>query len=333
MNECPGKLARNNNPLNQLLSSLQKDQENPYLLLIQHSFSFQQRQRAASSVGADLSVYQQANVLTPAERAQRDACGSIWPAELASTYTKDIVVWVQTIAGTIPEKCCVIFSASDPLGWDTEKIETSSSSNLGNLEDLSMEIIELANTVPSNIIVFDSLTQLLMMHGLGGVLLFLQRLLKSSLTIIAPIFREMLTSSEHVLLEDLANALLVLEDGVATLLRQGVRERGNLMREEVLYEITNQNRLKLLSFEGKIDDSEERKVRTSEETIKEGGKGISLASSSGHEKPGKIVLKIEEESGENPEPYPTGQPKIYLEDDDPEFDDLDEEEPDDDLDI
>mmetsp|Transcript_21964 Transcript_21964/g.33217 ORF Transcript_21964/g.33217 Transcript_21964/m.33217 type:complete len:325 (-) Transcript_21964:157-1131(-) len=324
-------MVGNNNPLIQLLSSLQRDEESSYLLLIQHSFSFQQRQRAASSVGSDLTVYRQAKVLTPAERAQRDACGRIWPVELASNYLKDQAIWVQTIDGMVPENCSVVSASSDPLGWDRGRHETLSS-NLGNLEMLLNDIIRLTGTVRSNVIVFDSLTPLLMLHGMDRIFLFLQRLLQPPFTLIIPIFRETLTPSEHVLLEDLSNALLVLEEGNAILLRQGVRERGNVMREEVLYEINNQNHLKLLSSTNKKDETEEEKVKTSKGTTTRISQSNNVSSSSMQDRPGKIVLKIEEE-GERLKKHSNKVPQIYLEDDDPEFDDLDEEDPDDDLDI
>jgi hypothetical protein len=55
----------------------------------------------------------------------------------------------------------------------------------------------------------------------------------------------------------------------------------------------------------------------------------------------RVQLRLEEEQSENvlmrassnEVTEPSNRPRIYLQDDDPEFDDLDEEDPDDDLDI
>jgi len=336
------KVAKNSNPLIQLLSSLQQnDRQNSYLLLIQHSLSFAQRQTAASSVGDDISVYQQAKVLTPSERARLDACGNVWAYELATVYIHQ-VLWVQTIGGKAPENCHKIIPVvDDPLGWDNDDEKdnetTSSSSNIGNLNDLAQKIITSAS--PSGIVVFDSITPLLMLHGLHQTILFLHRLLHSSIAFIVPVYREMLTAAEHVLLEDLSNALLVLREGTATLLRHGVREGGNVVRDEVFYEIDEQqnNRLKLLSS-SKQPKVEKKEVTAVVKNIDESSilDVVIQQSPSVRERPGKITLKIEEEDDSKKSRNPktaVSQPQIYLEDDDPEFEDLDEEDPDDDLDI
>mmetsp|Transcript_28743 Transcript_28743/g.32866 ORF Transcript_28743/g.32866 Transcript_28743/m.32866 type:complete len:336 (+) Transcript_28743:42-1049(+) len=334
------RLSKASNPLNQLLSSLQQNgREISYLLLIQHLTSFAQRQMAASSVGDEISVYQQAKVLTPSERARLDAYGNIWVYELATTYIQQ-VIWIETIGGKVPKNCHKVISTVDnPLGWDDNNENDNlmtSSSNLRNLNDLA-KLIDISS-YSSGIVIFESITPLLMLHGLHQTTLFLHQLLISPIVVIVPINQEILTPAEHILLEDLSNALLVIQDGTATLLRHGVRERGNFVRDEVIYKIDEHqnNQLRLLPS-SKQQNVKENKVSV-ETKINDHSfmqENVTIPSSPVRERPGKITLKIEEEDDKilrNPTTI-INRPQIYLEDDDPELEDIDEEDIDDDLDL
>jgi len=336
----PNHAKSKTNPLVQLLSSLQKQpHEEPYLLLVQYSRSFAQRQTCASSA-VDVAVYQRASVLTPAQRAQRDAAYNEWFSEIINLITTRMV-WVETIGASRravvekSNKTVVISAAQDPLGWDDDD---SAAMNQKDLHQLATTILQSATTSDDDdqtVIVFESLLPLVTLHGMDRTVDFLRYLMKqqqassSSTTLIVPIMTEALTPSQHVVLEDVAHAVLMLQGGEATLLRRGVRERANLLREAVPFTLDDDEGLQLLS---PADEA----IAAPKDVIKK--EDIALVEESSvparQGRPGKVTLRHEED-GEKPKQSAAAAPKpqIYLQDDDPEFDDMDEEDPDDDLDL
>jgi hypothetical protein len=336
------------NPLVQMLASLQKQphEEQPYLLLMQYSRSFAQRQRAASSSSIDAAIYERAAVLTPAQRALRDAVN--WLPEIIKLVTSPMV-WVETIGGSqqatavrgkqTPVVTLAAFS-KDPLGWNNDD-----TTNLKNLQALATSIVEAAKNSSDDdgqiVIVFESILPLVTLHGLDRTVDFLRHLLKkqtSSVTLIVPILTETLTPSQHVILEDVAHAVLMLQGGEATLLRRGVRERANLLRESVPFEVDDEEGLQLLSLAATDDAPKKKKpvvaLSVDGAPVAESPAGAPPARPSG--RPGKVTLQHEDDDQETTKKSATKaapKPQIYLQDDDPEFDDMDEEDPDDDLDI
>jgi hypothetical protein len=203
---------------------------------------------------------------------------------------------------------------SNPLGWNEGEAST-----LGNLEELIRRISQSAEGGVS-MIVLESLTPIVMRHGLQKAVVFLQKLLQSTCaTIIIPVLIETFTPQQHRALEDLAQAVLLLQNGEAALLRHGVRERLNVVREIVAYEIDNENCLQLLSPAPSLPNSGNTVAASTMESPEPSSA-----------RPGKVTLRHEEEDSKLPA---APRPHIYMQDDDPEFDDLDEEDPDDDLDI
>ena len=126
------------NPLIQLLSSLEKQEDrDSYLILVQHSLSFSQRQTAASTEQS-LAVYQHANVKPPSQRARRDSCGNLWISAVCHHCTTKLV-WVETIGCTIwPSKPASqtaylsLSSGVDPLGWDNGENATAEKITIAN---------------------------------------------------------------------------------------------------------------------------------------------------------------------------------------------------------
>jgi len=332
------------NPLLQLLSSLQKQTDSdPYLILVENSLSFSQRQTAASTE-KDLAVYQRAQVKTPSQRAYRDSCGNLWISEMCQQCTTKLV-WVETTGTTgirrpslrtlQSSQVVCLPAGTDPLGWDNSEDNIAvEKTSLATLDSLAKNILKEAT--PNSMIVLESLTPLVTLHGLERTVNFLRHLLQhsSSTTIVVPVLIECMTPSQHVVLEDLAQAVLILEGGEATLMRRGVRERSNLLRDQVHFEI-NDDGLRLLSTDTAPTTPNTSTETTtsiiSAETVVEKEEPAVVSSK---RRPGKVTLRHEEEGDvtATPEP-PAPKPNIYLQDDDPEFDDMDEEDPDDDLDI
>ena len=330
------KSASTGNPVVQLLSSLQKqDGSDPYLILVQHSLSFSQRQTAAST-DKDLAVYRMAQVTPPSERAQLDSRGNLWLSELSQHCTSKLV-WVETIGtGMRPSTptCQVVFLSAgiDPLGWDRSESSQVEKTSIANLQTLAGIIIGEAS--PNAMIILESIAPLISMHGLDRTVDFLTHLLKHtvSTTLIIPVLTECLAQPHHVILEDLADAVLILEGGEATLMRRGVRERANLLREPVHIEITDRG-LKLLSTDNTTANVNKSSAKSVDAKVDRSAPAPAVVPVSSMSRPGRITLRHDDNHVAVAEVPNVPTPRIYLQDNDPEFDDMDEEDPDDDLDI
>jgi hypothetical protein len=208
-------------------------------------------------------------------------------------------------------------------------------------------------------ILFESMTPLLLYHGSLRVLSWLSQIVPrlhrdiANCLLVTPVSKETLSSAEHLQWEDATDATLLLQDGSALWVYRSVRHyRDNLMRTPIPYEIL-------------CDDTEDMPVEQSlylnlsipDATVNESTaeKSDTLAATDTHTA-GKhtIVLgakarpRVELQLEESIISAPRGGvastapasasneaagPRIFLQDDDPEFDDFDEEDPDDDLEL
>ncbi|GKZ00214.1 hypothetical protein MPSEU_000974400 [Mayamaea pseudoterrestris] len=331
----------------------------PYTILLQHSLAASLRMQAAEQ--ADETVYRRAGLRTPSENARRDLEGGV----LWTKYMTQLLVEQNSnvfILKTSPRRSStwmqqqslnvhvIDATANDLFGWLNEEQGSDSADSL-NLQDLNSIVSaiesrvktleESSNTPCSSSLVIDPLTPILQIHGIDQTIRFLQRLqrIQSLTTIVVPVNRETLSPSDHLWLEHTAQAILSVEHGDVTLLRQGVRERDNVVRETLAFEIvtdsSGQRAIEMLasSQSGKSKQAESVAVSKSD-TQQTKSKQKSKAA-----RP-KIELCLEEDVAANNEKRSvpdaetsTPQPRIYMDDDDPEFDDYDEEDPDDDLDI
>jgi hypothetical protein len=157
-------------------------------------------------------------------------------------------------------------AAVDPFGWDDDNESSSSSTGLLNdldhlatcIENHVRETVNArkhqspeSSTEPASIspaitttkripIVLESLTPLIMRHGLDRTVRFLERLCRTAACpLIVAVRTETLLEVQHQVLEDLAQATLCLRQGEAVLLRQGVREKGHMVRENLPYRMTS----------------------------------------------------------------------------------------------
>ena len=222
-------------------------------------------------------------------------------------------------------------------------------------------------------IIFDSTTPLLIHHGVQKLTLLLTHLKQAatgSNPIVSPIFMptlsEMLPPSLLRILEDYSDAVLTLNGGELSIAKRSARMGGmissgfsgglRLTKDVQLFDIeVKENRGSTeskLVLRKKIDhggndkkkvtkkkkDVEDVAIMTDKLDINSGEGGLKSFTTSNKDKDNRPILKHEDEdsgvsktAAKAAPNKPT--PRIYMEDDDPEFDDLDEEDPDDDLDI
>jgi hypothetical protein len=315
------------NPIQQLVASTTRSTDSSYLIVLQHSLH--QRHVMASET-TDEKVYQRAGVRTPAQNAQRDFLGTAWLELLTRQFKK--CVWIQT-TGTIltdsdHNNVTILNAASNPFGWDDNE-EGDETLSLEDLPGLSNAIQNEMDKEKRPIVV-ESLTPIIMRHGVSRTLAWLRLLVKCRTTIVVPILTESLLLEQHVALEDMAQAVLYLHEGDMTMIRQGVRERGNLLRETVLFQVHTNEADGAVSIEVVQQEDDTEKLQATPEFTDRGTVTTSITTGS---RPGKVQLQLEDDDAPPSANEEASRPHIYVQDNDPEFDDLDEEDPDDDLDL
>ena len=327
-----------------------------YTMIVQSTAaSFCVRQALTEPV-SQVSLYQQAGLPTPAENAHLDWFGASWwqrvvqqliaAAAAASSSGSRAVVYLQTLPhhdSVVSDKHVhVVNLADNPWGWDdkkdnNEKEAKGDAIGLNSLTDILDAVqTRVASSHSVCNLVVDSLTPLWMRHGAAKVVSFIQRLQRipqiSTLLLHAT---DTLPAVLHSALEDEAHALLSLREGKAVWMHQGVRERDNMMRQVMKFSLqdgsielvetslssSNQPMVAATPDDAPQEEEEEASTRTTA--------NATTTTRSGRP---RVQLKLEEEEQKKP-PAPTSGPRIFMQDDDPEFDDYDEEDPDDDLDI
>jgi len=324
------------NPIQQIITSTSRF-DGPYLLLVQHSLAFSQRH----SAHVDGEIYKRANVRTPSQNACRDSMGSALLEYIVERYVAATgsVLWVetnQTVGISMSKSIRVLSAAVNPFGWDGPEGDT-----LENLENLYDSIVACTSPEKSNTIVFESMTPILIRHGLETTIRFLRKvLINTKSTVVAPILMESLSAVQHRALEDMAQAALFLHGGDLTLIRKGVRERGNTVREIVPFsvDVSSGKATILITNDDESDAENPDTAKKLAQPIEPAAPVVLSppAKTSGIKKSGKILLQMDDDVDiPNTSKLPAGsnKPNIFIQDDDPEYDDLDEEDPDDDLDI
>ena len=228
-------------------------------------------------------------------------------------------------------------------------------------------------------IIFDSVTPLLLHHGVEKLTVLLTRLKQSpsefnadvimnmNKPINSPIFipslSEMLPPRSNRILEDHADAVMTLNGGKLSLAKRSARGGGmicggfsggvRLTKDVQLFEISIEGELTLLKkSDGDVKDKKSTKVNEKAKSsveenqdVKGVTNGMQQMNVRGRKEEKTLpedrrektrpVLQHEDtaRSASNEDSNKKPAPRIYMEEDDPEFDDLDEEDPDDDLDI
>jgi hypothetical protein len=261
--------------------------------------------------------------------------GSPWLEHIVERYAASgPVVWVETNQtveiATSQSNVHVLSVADDPFGWNVD-----GGSTLENLEALLIAIVEAAGS-ESSIVVFESMTPILMRHGLDRTIRFVKKVLATLKSpLVLPVLVDSLSAAQHRLLEDMAHATLFLHGGNLNLIRQGVRERGNIVRENVPFRVEDSSgkpMIRVQQNDDDIQDEDEPAVVVPTPTIAPQLVTMPQKPQSTVARFGKIKLQMEEDASTTA-PSQVNEPNIFIQDDDPEYDDLDEEDPDDDLDI
>ena len=216
-------------------------------------------------------------------------------------------------------------------------------------------------------IVLESLVPLVQLYGFSTTLQFVKQLLQCSPSLLfLPALMETLSPRQHQQLEDLAHTVMWLSNhtgqGDLHVLRKGIREHDSTVREIwnfALRPLENSTTATNMPFqlivgeqeEEKEDDADEnapeqvnlleeifpeRELKPQQQPVEEEPAAPVGTKSSSK----KITLKLEDDNEkkgpkqmQQPQQASKNAPKIFLQDDDPEFEDFDEEDPDDDLEI
>ena len=374
-----------------------------YRILLQTSYSLKARIKAAEPV-ENPHLYKRAGLATPPERAIRDIHGAgetawlLCLVELAtkqqqkdsdgdtSTADSGSIIFLKTKAR--PQDYCVVdelpqnvrgkvqvldLGSRDPFGWDEKEEDTADTdeksapfAKLENLREfyrkLKGELNQKGTSGKPVILIWQSLTPLIVVHGFKKVLRLLCAL--PPCLQIWPANLQIMTPAQHAQLEDASNAILQLQGGEMNIIRQGIRERGNVLRKKLPFRLEaiasdryEQTRFRVVEEAEEDerrndgdDDHRNSKAANSGDKDEYGSNAVAAEktksndSSNSISKPRGTVLRLKESDGgrnesaagnlssEKEETAPS-RPRIYLQDDDPEFDDFDEEDPDDDLDI
>lgn len=248
----------------------------------------------------------------------------------------------------------VVNLASNPYGWNDETEISLDMNNLQTIADtIRAAVAKVRSYCPTQQtttqkstdtqrpvpIVFDSMTPLLAIHGAKNVSLLLQSFKqvqtqqKSIISpIIAPVLNESIRPSDHRLLEDIADAFISIKfrddvknsdgivSGVLDIVRQGGGALGGkLMRGCIPFRIVSD-----------VDNSMHRPTNARDRTY---WLFDHVDDETKEESNQKLRVDIAKEEVCNDTEGSKTKPRIYLDDNDPEFDDFDEEDPDDDLDL
>jgi hypothetical protein len=280
--------------------------------------------------------------------------------------------------------------SSDPLDWDGPDDDHPSSkvgenqygvhtvkgkmcnvnSILSALQDATTYIATKGSTCTHPIpIIFDSITPLVLYHGVEKIHILLTVLKQTQRTtfvspIFIPILSEILPPSSNRILEDYADAVMTLYGGKLSIAKRSARNGGmvssglsgglRLVKEVQHFQVKkdyagdelilikgdkqnnsegrqgDENRVDA-SVQDVIEKTEKIKVTPTSSTFRDDSKRekSKIRPMLKHENENDRLHRAQQLQQEESKPKPV----IYLEENDPEFQDLDEEDPDDDLDI
>ena len=329
-------------------------------------------------------MYRRARLRTPTENAIRDlTAGALWWDYLLELLiqqkfgssrldSNNKIVVLQTKARSNnkvdkdPKSVRTIDLSQDPFGWDRldkeDALESGDSDivNLNHLDAIVRNIQGDNNDTAADVsaVMIDSLTPFWMRHGVHRTIQFLRSIQQcvSPTVMIVPVDTSVcLSKQQHRALEDLSSAVLCLRHGEAIMLRQGVRERDNVVRQSIAYEIAQKANgrsiVRIVESEESFLPKGEMEMESANVLPSSGGSTIQMTSSQLSTRKPKVKLAVNEDARATTlssaaaaatstvaatttttTSTSTG-PRIFMQDDDPEFDDYDEEDPDDDLEI
>ena len=302
---------------------------------------------------------------TNPQKSQRPSL--VWIA----TTTRDPPSWLmenpnQVSIVDMSDIYCSFFDFDDDTDGDSGADEGKPHPLEAVFEQIKTIVEE--NQSSSTPIVLESSTPLVQLYGFSPVLQFIKKLQQSTprSILLVPAVTESMTAPQHQKLEDLAHTVFWLSNHTGQVewhvLRRGIREQDSTVREVWEFHLVAEHRKELQhlhplrvvvgSSDAKEDDEDEapdqvnlleamNPVLNPEAKPPPVVPDVEDSVSQVTARTKKITLKLEEDniakvaapSEQKPAHAAATAPRIFLQDDDPEFEDYDEEDPDDDLDI
>lgn len=292
------------------------------------------------------------------ELSKQSQQGIVW----VSTTTRPTPKWMDD--ETTSKISIVSATVQYQAMWEQEAPESSSKHPMALLLERIRETIRKETTAIYTPLVIESLTPLVQVYGFPAVFYLVQQLVCTmpNSILLLPILSETFTPQQHQQLEDLAHTALWLSNHTGQVdlhvLRRGIREHDSTVREIwdfALQQSSSESVYSLMVGKEELLDTEENQQQEVPEQVNllqamnpaldPDAKRLSQQQQEQQPEPmasltkqtKKITLKMEADEGlsfpNNPAPPTSNAPRIFLQDDDPEFEDYDEEDPDDDLDI
>ena len=358
----------------------------PYILLFQYECSLYQRVTAATTTTTstnnknedDEDVYKLAGVATPSQCAKYQL--QLYPSIMttlfteSSTSTNNILLLSclgpsslptvnTTSTGTTSTNIIEIDFFSDPCGWDGQQNKTIDNRVIGSIHQLSLVYKTIQQAIKGDrdqkfVMIWDSITPLIQLHGISKTLLLLQELKKNSNIIslmLLPVSTSSHTSHVHIQLEDVCDAIISSSEKASALkLYRPTSITQHLSSTESNTRLSIRGGMSkftqhVLSTAHPKSSFQHKNSTTTIKTTKDASftatiENVSSSSNNNKSKTNRVILSHEPDD----HPKEAGQPQksssslqtnnntpmIYMEDNDPEFDDFDEDDDiDDDLDI
>jgi hypothetical protein len=264
--------------------------------------------------------------------------------------------WLEQIGDRVHVVDCCGGGQGGPFGWeehsDSKSAEQSSIPTLERLDSIDTAVTEIVQGLDrggsgSVVVILESLAPLILRHGLTRTAQWLERAISRHSAVslwVVPVLLETLSHAQHLVLEGIAAAVLRLQHGTGQLIRRSIRHAMHpLVRESFFYSIYVETKP---GDGGTLIQRRELRVHSrpmsaskTDNTSTEVPALAPEATPVPSVRPKSTPLSIHEgcrEAINTPGALPPTQasaPRIYMQDDDPEFDDFDEEDPDDDLDL
>jgi hypothetical protein len=281
----------------------------------------------------------------------------IWLGTLPRRPATQRHAWLEQIGDRVHIVDCCGSGQGGPFGWEensgTKSEEHSSIPTLERLDSMDTAVQEILNcrgrgSGDSVVVILESLAPVILRHGLTRTGQWLERVVSRHNSValwLVPVLLETLPCAQHLVLEGMADAVLRLQHGTGQLIRRSIRHAMHpLVRESFSYSIHVETK----PGAGARIQRRELRVHTSSGPMSASKTDVTVTEVPALAPKTTLVsslrtkstpLSIHEGSREATTaptvlpPTQTSAPRIYMQDDDPEFDDFDEEDPDDDLDL
>jgi hypothetical protein len=292
----------------------------------------------------------------PADNGNGTAAATvIWLGTLPNRPNSARHAWLEQIGDRVHIVDSCGSGQGGPFGWEessgTKSEEHSSIPTLERLDSMDNAVQEILKrrgrgSGDSVVVMLESLAPLILRHGLTRTAQWLERVVSRHNSValwVAPVLLETMSPAQHLVLEGMADAVLRLQHGTGQLIRRSIRHAMHpLVRESFSYSIrvdtkpgagARIQRRELRVHSGPKSASKTDVTATEVPVLAPETTPVSSL------RPKSTPLSIHEGSREATTaptvlpPTQTSAPRIYMQDDDPEFDDFDEEDPDDDLDL